>query len=256
LKVIQITFFNILENDKNFKILEQIRLNEIENHNQLEKQFLIIKEKELNKDFIMLKENFINLDEEKLDLITCGFCGNIVNHPICQCGYCGKLFCEKCLNKQNQEKSSCNKCNTIQFIKNDISPELEEFIRDLNFTCPLKCGETFDFIEFKLHKDLCKNLKDIYQCSLCEKIFEYHDDLKKSHANHCEKLQNCCIYCNKEIPFFDFEYHLKTCEELIEYCGKCNLMICRKYQDAHKNLFCSTIEKLSLSINKLEENIE
>lgn len=128
---------------------------------------------------------------------------------------------------------------------------------NLNFKCPINCGETFDFIEFKLHQNLCKNLKDIYRCTLCDQKFEIEksqdnfNQLNITHRKLCEKLNKFCIYCNKKFSFLDYENHLKTCEDVF-YLEKYDLMVCKKYPEAHENI-CMSIKKLCLSIKKIYE---
>jgi len=175
-----------------------------------------------------------------------------VNHPITQCANCEELFCETCINQHLQIKSDCPKCKVAPFIKQNLGRLSKNLLNNYRLKCPIECGLEFGFIDFENHKNSCEKLKESYQCSICDKKLEYQQDLKKAHQNQCEKLKKSCNDCKEVLSIFDYENHLKTCDEWKDYCEKCNLLVCRKYQDAHLGLFCSQIQKLSLLIKKLE----
>lgn len=177
---------------------------------------------------------------------------NIVRHPIIQCEKCEKIFCEICIDDHILNKNDCPCCRKEPFDKQKIGILCRNFMNSFKINCPFKCENTFGMIDFEKHKESCEKLKDIYRCSICDNQLEYQEDLKRLHTHQCEQLKKSCEFCQKQLLVFEYENHLKNCENFMKYCEECNLMVCNKYQEAHANLFCSHIKKLSFSIEKLE----
>jgi len=202
----------------------------------------------------LTNENFIDENREKLQDITCSICLNIINQPISQCQNCEELFCENCIDKYIQTNDNCPHCRNKPFQKQILGRKFKNLLNHLKFRCPLQCGELFGFADSESHKDSCEKLKDVYQCTLCEKKMEFQEDLKIKHKTQCEQLKISCFYCKRIISISYYKNHLKTCDEWMDFCQKCNLMVCRKYQDAHTNFFCPHIQNLSLLIKKIENS--
>lgn len=156
-----------------------------------------------------------------------------------------------CIDKLILNKNNCPKCGNEPFVKQKIGRKFKTFLNWFKLNCPFHCGQTIGLIDFENHKNCCENLNDIYRCSLCNKKLEYHQDLELLHKNQCEKLKKSCAHCKKNLSAFEYEEHLKKCNEWMDYCQNCNLMVCKKFQEAHNQLFCPHIQKLTLSIKKL-----
>jgi len=177
---------------------------------------------------------------------------NALNQPISQCEKCDELFCKNCIDKNIKINNNCPKCRLKPFINKKIGRKLITFMNNYVFNCPLKCGSIFGLADLEIHKDSCKQL-EVYQCSLCkEKLLENQQNLKLNHQNKCEKLKISCAYCKMNLSIFDYKNHLQICEESLNYCKNCNLMVCKKYQEAHSRMFCPHIQKLSLLIKNIE----
>jgi len=248
--------YNILwlENEKFEKILKQNNNYELDQLSDIKNQYKIIKNGKSEKPFVITKENFINhIDQNQLDMIECSICLNIMNHPITLCANCDELFCEICISQHLKIKNDCPKCKVAPFIKQNLGRSLKNILNTFQLNCPIECGLKFGFIEIENHKNSCEKLKENYQCSLCDKKLEYQQNLENAHQNECEKLKKSCNHCKEVISVFVYDDHLKTCDQWRDYCENCNLMVCRKYQDAHSSLFCTQIQKLSLLIKKLED---
>jgi len=251
-------FNNHKENEEIDRIFTERNQTDLEKIAVIQNQYEIIKYEKLNKPFVLTNDSFLDdsIDErqEKLQDITCSICLNVLNQPITQCSNCEELFCKFCIDKHIQNRNNCPKCRDLPFKKQKLGRKLKDFLNYLKFSCPLKCGETFGLADSENHKDSCEKLKDIYQCNLCKKKFDFNPDLKLLHIYQCEKLIIACIYCNEVMSVLAYKNHLKMCDEWMEYCEDCNLMVCRKYEEAHKSLFCHRIRQLSLSIEKLERS--
>jgi len=232
--------------DKKFK---QIIGGEIAEINKIINRFEIKQIPKSEKPFIITNEN-INESEEKLNEITCSICLNIVNYPITQCGNCEEMFCEICIDKLI--KNDCPNCKH-EFHKQNLGRKLKIWLNFKKVNCPLDCGLVSGLMDFENHNNYCEKLKDCYQCSLCLNKIDFQEELKQAHGIECEKLKISCYHCKTELSVFDYEDHMKICNDLKNYCEKCNFMVCRKYQEAHSGLFCDHIRNLSLSIKNLEK---
>jgi len=224
---------------------------ELKNICEINKKYKIIKNQELQKPFLLKSEHFIEAAKEKLEELTCSMCLNIVSQPISQCKKCEKLFCEVCINKHILIKNNCPNCRNEPFIKEKLGRFAKSLLNHYSFICPMSCGEKFNFFDADKHKNSCQ-LRYNYKCSLCEKNLDYHTNLIDKHKIECENINIPCSFCKKIISKFDYEKHLIYCEESLDYCRECNLIFCRKYQEAHNNFFCQKFTNLSHLINKLE----
>ena len=209
-----------------------------------------------NKIPFHLTRDLLLKDNDEIEEFICTICNNIVDKPI-QCQTCEKIYCSDCINKYNlQKKNECPLCGDKPFKKGKINKILGNILRNLEFICPMDCGEIVKYSNIENHKACCMKIKVIHKCNLCFTELENRENLKEIHKLECNMLKSTCIYCNQEILKFNYETHIEKCPKKSIYCRECKMNIPLNYQEAHKNFFCLEIKKLVNAISLLMTKLE
>jgi len=232
--------------DQHFSIISKI--------SEIKEKFDIIKYKELKEQLQITDDHFIGESKEKLELIKCSHCSNILNLPIIQCEKCEYFFCESCVNNWTQTSNECFNCKDEPFKKREIGRVSTMFLNEFKFKCPMECPENFCLLDIEKHRNSCEKLNDAYKCNQCHSPLEFDDEMKEKHQTECEEFKMVCIFCNESLNKLDYQNHNEICEGVSVYCEICNSTFLRKFEEAHKSNFCEKFRRICLTIKKLGEN--
>ena len=148
------------------------------------------------------------------ELIKCKICFNILKNPY-DCTICGNTFCHNCINQLLIQNKKCP-FTCVNFKIKPSSYYITSYLNKLQFSCLNKengCDEIISYNNIDKHDQECKYFYTKCPNIQCGKKMKW--TLLENHLkNECEYSVLNCTYCSKELCRYEYDEHIKNCNEI------------------------------------------
>jgi hypothetical protein len=244
---------------------------------QLNKIIYLSKYSEKEFDDVKLKETLILYNKPKVENLNfhiCKICNCIIKDPKA-CDNCDDLFCDLCLKsyftsyklkikttkktkkKLFEEDNKINLCPECKhpFKEGKISKITKAILDQIVIRCPWKCQKIIRYGDLRTHFKLCKNIKKIFKCKLCDTVLKICDENElneiEKHNVECEKLLFECGFCKSHFNKKEIGMHIVNCQERLISCENCDMVYPNKVRASHDSFFCDMMIKYNWLINEI-----